>query len=185
MADGLNRNILTRDEIANKLISNHSSFTEYVDSLSDKDFMFSRNDKWTAGQQLEHLVRSVRPLTLGFMLPSFAFGLLFGKSNRAGRTYEQLVDKYKEKLAAGGRASGQFIPPSIPLARKQELISKLNRLAAKLASQVSSRSEKDLDKYVLPHPLLGKLTIREMMYFTICHVKHHEENIKIELEKWR
>jgi hypothetical protein len=119
------------------------------------------------------------------MLPSFVFGLLFGKSNRAGRTYEQLVDKYKQKLAAGGRASGQFIPPPIPLAKKSELISKLNRLAAKLAAQVSTRSEKDLDKYVLPHPLLGKLTIREMMYFTILHVKHHEENIKAELEKWR
>lgn len=25
-----------------------------------------------------------------------------------------------------------------------------------------------------PHPLLGKLTLREMMFFTIYHVQHHE-----------
>jgi hypothetical protein len=176
---------LTKEEIAEKLITDHRSFTDYIESLSEKEFMFSRNDKWTAGQQLEHLIRSVRPLALGFILPNFAIGLLFGKSNRAGRTYEQLVDKYKEKLAAGGRASGQFIPPPISVAQKDELITKLNRLATKLASQVKGFSEKDLDTYILPHPLLGKLTIREMMYFTICHVKHHEENIKTELEKWR
>ena len=185
MANGLKRNILNKEEIASKLISNHRSFTDYIESLSDKEFMFTRNDKWTAGQQLEHMVRSVRPLALGLIMPSFVFGLLFGKSNRAGRTYDQLVDKYKQKLAEGGRASGQFIPPKISLAEKPELISKLNRLASKLAGQVSKLSEKDMDKYVLPHPLLGKLTVREMMYFTICHVRHHEENIKAELEKWR
>jgi hypothetical protein len=176
---------MTKEEIASKLISNHRDFTDYIESLSEKEFMFSRNDKWTAGQQLEHLVRSVKPLTQGFLLPGFIIGWLFGKSNRTGRTYEQLVDRYKEKLAAGGRASGQFIPPPISVTKKAELITKLTRLAAKLAAQVEKFSEKDLDTYVLPHPLLGKLTIREMMYFTICHVKHHEENIKTELEKWR
>ncbi|HSF45405.1 MAG TPA: DinB family protein [Chitinophagaceae bacterium] len=176
---------MTIQEIASKLVSNHSAFTDYIDSLSDKDFMFNRNEKWTAGQQLDHLIRAVKPLTQGFMLPSWVFGLLFGKSNRPGKTYEELVEKYKLKLAAGGRASGQFIPPPISLSQKSDLIIKLNKLAGKLALQVSRLSEQDMDTYVLPHPLLGKLTLREMMYFTIYHVKHHEENIKAELEKWR
>jgi len=26
---------------------------------------------------------------------------------------------------------------------------------------------------LLPHPLLGKVTVREMLYFTIHHVQHH------------
>ncbi len=176
---------MNKQEIANALISNHSSFTDYIESLSDQEFMFSRNEKWTAGQQLDHLVRAVKPLTQGFMLPTFVFGFLFGKSNRAGKTFEELVAKYKQKLAAGGRASGRFIPQPIPLTKKTALNRKLNSLASKLASQISRLSEKDLDTYILPHPLLGKLTLREMMYFTIYHAKHHEENIRTELEKWR
>ena len=40
--------------------------------------------------------------------------------------------------------------------------------------RIDSFSEKDLDNYILPHPLLGKLTIREMLFFTIYHVQHHE-----------
>ena len=31
----------------------------------------------------------------------------------------------------------------------------------------------DLDRCRLPHPLLGKLTVREMMFFTLYHYEHH------------
>ena len=41
----------------------------------------------------------------------------------------------------------------------------------------------DLDKYVLPHPLLGKVTLREMLYFTIHHNEHHLELLKAGLRK--
>ena len=37
--------------------------------------------------------------------------------------------------------------------------------------------EEDLDNYILPHPLIGKTTIREMLYFTIYHVQHHHKAI--------
>jgi hypothetical protein len=30
-----------------------------------------------------------------------------------------------------------------------------------------------LDEYLLPHPLIGKLTIREILYFTIYHNLRH------------
>ena len=36
----------------------------------------------------------------------------------------------------------------------------------------------DLDKYFLPHPLLGKLTIREMLFFTLYHDRHHVNNVR-------
>ncbi len=41
--------------------------------------------------------------------------------------------------------------------------------------RVDSFSEAQLDALILPHPLLGKLTLREMLYFTIYHVQHHEK----------
>jgi len=43
---------------------------------------------------------------------------------------------------------------------------------------LSGFSEEDLDKLILPHPLLGKLTLREMMYFTIYHVQHHQRIVE-------
>ncbi len=34
-------------------------------------------------------------------------------------------------------------------------------------------NDRNPDRTLLPHPLLGKLTVREMLYFTIYHVEHH------------
>jgi hypothetical protein len=46
-----------------------------------------------------------------------------------------------------------------------------------LARRVNRFSESELDQLLLPHPLLGKLTLREMVYFTIYHAHHHERQI--------
>lgn len=43
-----------------------------------------------------------------------------------------------------------------------------------LSVRVDSWTEQDLDTVLLPHPLLGKLTVREMLYFTIYHAQHHQ-----------
>jgi hypothetical protein len=43
--------------------------------------------------------------------------------------------------------------------------------------------ENDLDKYRLPHPLLGKLTLREMLFFTLYHNRHHMNNVQRRLDQ--
>jgi hypothetical protein len=103
---------------------------------------------------------------------------MFGKTNRPSKTYDDLVTKYKTKLAAGGRASGPFIPPFISFEKKDELIKKYNEQKQKLIIKIEKQPEKDLDAYILPHPLLGKVTLREMLYFTIHHNEHHLELLK-------
>ena len=44
-------------------------------------------------------------------------------------------------------------------------------------------SEKDIDTYRAPHPLIGKLTVRELVYFSIYHVGHHHKSIQKLLKK--
>lgn len=169
---------MNKQEIINHLATNHRSFTDFTEFLSEEEFLSSRNNKWSAGQQLEHIILAVRPITQGLILPMFVFGMLFGKANRPSRTYDELVAKYKLKLEAGGVATRRFSPPVISYDQKPILINKLNALINKLTGQLNVLSENELDTYILPHPLLGKLTLREMMYFTIYHVEHHRENIR-------
>lgn len=173
---------MNKQEITTTLINNHKSFTDYLESVPDETFMLSKNEKWTPAQHLEHMVRSVRPVVLAFMLPRFLLGLIFGKSNRPSKTYDEIVHKYTQKLAEGIKATGVFVPPPVPLNKRTELIQRLNAVASKLASQVNGISEKDLDTYLLPHPALGKLTLREMIYFTMYHVYHHHKNLKAGME---
>ena len=37
--------------------------------------------------------------------------------------------------------------------------------------------EDDLDLYVIPHPLMERLTFQEILYFTIYHVQHHKKQV--------
>ncbi len=174
---------MTKQQINNELSERHKAFTSYIQMLNENDFTFSKGNKWTAGQQLDHIFRSVSPLVQVFMLPKFVPGLLFGKANRSSKSYDELVSRYKEKLAKGGIATGAFVPPSISYDKKEKLCKQVNSKVEKLCKQVNSFSEQQLDEYILPHPLLGKLTVREMLYFTMHHVDQHLEITKKNLEK--
>lgn len=170
-------------ELKQKLKESHAQFIRTIQHVSDADFIKSVNNKWTAGQQLDHIIKSVAPVNLAFTLPGFMVKMIFGKANRPSRTYDQLVEKYQGKLSAGGRAPGKFIPALVTVQQRDKLNKKLFRLTISLADKIEGFTEDQLDLLLLPHPLLGKLTLREMIYFTIYHAGHHEKQVVNNLEK--
>ncbi|MDZ4716592.1 MAG: DinB family protein [Cytophagales bacterium] len=167
---------MNKSEIQKFLILNYSSLVHRVRELGDGPAMQSVGEKWTPAQQLDHLVRSVRPVALAFSLPKFVLSLIFGTANRPSRSYDGLIEKYHSKLAGGGKASHPFIPGEP--GNVTRLGDRMDHLINKLTSRIDHFSEKELDQYILPHPLLGKLTLREMLYFTAYHAQHHERQIE-------
>jgi hypothetical protein len=165
-------------QIISALNEKTNAFNDFISPLNKEQFEATPDGKWSAGQNLEHLIRSIKPLQLAYGLPKFMLRILFGKTNRPSKSYDELVTKYKTKLAAGGRASGPFIPPPIKFERKDALLEKYDKQKQKLISKIEKQKEKDLDEYILPHPLLGKVTLREMLYFTIHHNEHHLNILK-------
>jgi hypothetical protein len=49
---------------------------------------------------------------------------------------------------------------------------------ASLVKALDGWRDADLDRYRLPHPLLGRLSIREMALFALYHGVHHVDNVK-------
>jgi hypothetical protein len=173
---------MKRELIKRLLSENHASFIDYINSLTKEKFLFAPQNKWTAGQQLDHIYLSAKPVALALSLPHFFLRLAFGKANRPSRTYEDLVKKYLTKLENGGKATRRFIPKAINVDQKESITKALNKSITTLCTKIEKFSEQELDTLVLPHPLMGKLTIREMLYFTIYHVTHHHAITKRNLE---
>jgi hypothetical protein len=169
---------MERKEIIKQLEETHRAFISYIDGLTEKEFLSSYQNKWTAGQQLEHIYLAVRPVTLAVHLPKILVRLIFGKSRREGKTYDELVKKYMTVLGSGGKASRPFIPRPVRWVQKKSIAAKLDIKIRSLCAGVERFSEQELDTMRLPHPLLGRITVREMLYFTIYHVGHHEGLIK-------
>src|SRR5205085_4225714 len=99
-------------------------------------------------------------------LPRLPVRIMFGKATKPSSTYEQLVNAYHHKLQSGYKASAPYVPKSVGADQKEKLITALNAKVNSLCSKIESFTESELDTLRLPHPLLGKLTMREMLYFT-------------------
>lgn len=170
--------ISNKSEIMEALDTNVTTFNQYILSLNKEQFENVSDGKWSAGQNLHHLVSSMQPLQAAFVLPKFMLGLLIGKANRPSKTYEALVEKYKLKLSGGGKAPARFTPPMVSFDKKETLIKKYDLQKEKLIQKIKKQSEEELDQYILPHPLLGKITMREMLFFTTYHNEHHLQIVK-------
>jgi hypothetical protein len=121
---------------------------------------------------------SIKPLNLALSLPDWFLKMYVGKANRPSKTYEELVEKYKFRLGQGGTASSSYIPKEVPVKSQRIIANQINTNIEKLCRKLDKYSEEKLDRLILPHPLLGKVTIREMMYFTIHHARHHHNSIE-------
>jgi len=165
--------VYNRTGIITALDRNINAFTDYIKTLDKDGFETAPNGKWTAGQNLDHLIRSIKPLQLAFILPGFVLKMAFGKANRPSKTYEDLVEKYISKLDSSYKLGKAFIPPPVPFSKKEFMLHKYADQKEKLIRKIHRKSEEELDMYILPHPLLGKITLREMLYFTIYHNEHH------------
>ena len=170
--------IQNKDEIIDALNEKINAFNNFISPMTKEEFEISPGGKWSAGQNLDHLIRAIKPLQLAFRLPKLFLKIFFGNANRPSKSYEQLVGKYKSKLAAGGKASGPFIPPVILFENKNALLKTYEKQKLNFIRKVRKQKESELDKYILPHPLLGKLTMREMLFFTIYHNQHHLETLE-------
>lgn len=171
---------LTKTEIEKQLRITAREFSDYCLSLNDDLFFFQPGDKWSAAQQTKHLITATNTAKLAFVLPKFMIRWIAGKPNRQSRTYDELVAKYKTKLEQGGKASSRYVPKPIPASYgKKKLIKNFNSSMNKMADAVKKNwKESQTDQYIAPHPLLGKITLTELCYFTIHHTKHHLESIK-------
>lgn len=167
----------TRSEITAALATRFDEAGTWFAQRPDATFDYAPPERWTEGQHLYHLILSAKPLNLTLRMPRIALRMRFGTAKAPGKSMEALAARYEATLAAGGKAPSRFVPPAVALKDKPRLLEALRREGERLIKVAETWSEQDLDKYVLPHPLLGDLTVRGMLFFTWHHMGHHLETL--------
>lgn len=171
---------MNKTEIITAAENIFNQFSETCSAI-DENRLFKRpENKWSAAENMQHLVISTNTTTLAYSLPKFLVSWIGGRPNRASRTYDEVKDKYYKKLSEGGRASGRFVPKPIEIKYgKHKLMDNWNKATSKFMQALTkNRTEEDLDRYLVKHPLLGRITLRELCYFTIFHTEHHLNSIQ-------
>jgi hypothetical protein len=169
-----------KTEILSRLQTAKENFAHTCSKIDAGVFFEQPAEKWSIAQHVQHLVISARSTRLAYRLPRFVLSWISGKPNRHSRSYDELVARYQTKLKNGGKAGGRFIPEPISSNYgHSKLIEQFKTTMQQLYTSIDRNWKDDqLDHYLAPHPLLGRITLRELGYFTIYHTWHHLAIIK-------
>ena len=170
-----------KETIVKSLNDAVQQFNVLISNLNQKEFETNYNEKWSAGQDLVHLIKVLRIVNIAYALPKPLIGILYGTNTNESRAFEQLRTLYKTALAGGAKSPAIYLPKPVLYHAKNGLINKHELLNQAFITKLNNIAESDLDKYQLPHPILGKVTLRELATFTCFHTEHHFELLQSKL----
>ena len=153
----------------------------FLRSIPGEEFFDPQGSAWSPAEHVRHLAKSARPVARAMGAPRIVLAFRFGLHRGASPPFADLRRRYLDRLAAGGQA-GRFAPgprprPSDVEAGRSEVVAEWRAANGALETALARWAEPSLDRYRLPHPLLGPLTIREMNMFTVYHTAHHLRRI--------
>lgn len=180
---------MDRLQILDAAIQSEREVADFFGCLTDDEFVLRVDGAWTPEEHLMHLNSAISAVAKGFGANRWLLRLRFGRAQQPSRSFDEVRADYHSRLAAGGRASGGFIPKvqdesRAVATRRAEVLARWQRVNARLRDAAANWSETDLDRIQLPHPLLGKITGREMLYFAVYHNSHHIANAKKRLPRF-
>lgn len=171
---------MEKAQIKDLLSAKYQDLENWVSDHPVEKWIEGPEGKWTTGQHIVHLIQSLKPLNRALRIPKPLLRYKFGLSNRDTRTYDEVVERYNRRLSAVGQVvspySRNMTPPTIQ--EKEEILIALNKQVEVLSKRMSRWKEYDLDRYILPHPLMGRMTIREILMWTAYHAEHHYKILK-------
>lgn len=165
----------THAEIMLALTRSKQDVAGFFGAIDAHRFFAHPDGVWSAAENLDHLIKAVKPLATALRLPKLLTRVAFGGARPEARSYDDIVQAYKEQLQQGGAASGRVLPSIETQSAdvQRELLTEWRTTNDKLLDTLRSWSDDTLDQQQLPHPLLGKLSVREMLFFTLYHNGHH------------
>lgn len=171
---------MDKEAIADLIEAKHSELISWLEQQPKESWTQGPVGKWTQGQQALHLLQSIKPLNDALSMPKFLLRFKFGKANRPVRDYDAIVKRYQERLldAKGKTYKGSQNMKVPTLADKHYILNRLQTESKKLQYKTKKISDKNLDTVILPHPLMGKMPVREIIMWIAHHVEHHTKILK-------
>lgn len=161
-------------KIIKSLSDNQDTFLKYIAGLTQEEYAYRYQLKWTAGQRLELIVLCIQPILQVFSLDKKVIVQTFGRTVRQGLSYAILTNQYIEKFKAGGKAPDRYPPETISAKQRKKSGASLLKMINEFCAKIKTFIEKGIDGLLIPYPLLHYLTLRGMLYNSIYHVTHHQ-----------
>lgn len=169
----------TKTEIQAELNKAFDKLGKVVLAMSEAEYATEPHaDKWSAAGHFEHVMLS-NAASATALKQSPAFFAQFGKLDRPGNNYQQVVANYQEKSKKIVlKPSSKYAPTSGVTKPREELLTSWKMVQTKLNERFDNWTDEDLENAVLPHPAAGLMSMKEMMLFTVYHTYHHIDGME-------
>jgi hypothetical protein len=171
----------TKQEIIEGYKSIWKQVEDVVSKVDSTQFLAKTDEKtWSIAEEFDHVLKAASAMSSAMKNKPILLKWKFGKPNRPLRTYKQAYNRYKEKLAlVNGKAvaPASFRSEENKTFDKEDMLKHWNMTLSKFEQRINKWSDKNLDKVLLPHPLLGKMMVRELLFFTHFHTEHHLKSL--------
>jgi DinB superfamily len=161
----------TMQDIRAALQADFQRVNDFLASLTEEKTNDRPNDKWSIGEEMEHLIRSTQGT--GMLFASGEDRLI--PNDHENRSFADLAREYDEKLPFAPSSIGRAVGPAEPQDFSVADLQTRFRAAYALVEQQLERWEEEPARawMVWKHPLLGKVTVFELAAFTLHHTRHH------------
>jgi hypothetical protein len=168
---------MNKFDLSQQISEAYTLFTSDVKNLAYADANLCINHKWSVNQNIDHINLSLTQLNKYFLLPKGRIQSVFGRSNKTEVTMAAFILKLKQTLKTGVKSTLTFTPNFSPK-NTQDLILQGQQIINEMVKALMLWTDEDLDTYNCPHPVLGNVSAREMLYFSSYHIKHHNKTVK-------
>jgi len=170
----------TKLEIMAALESNVEFSATLFSSLPDSLMFDGDPDHWSPAHHLVHLTEASVSVERALRR-----GTLPSHPTAKSRSYAEVRDAAaasvaatpKDRLLEMGRRA--VIAPGTT---RQDVVEAFATASARLRDAAAAWTEDALDRHALAHPLMGELTVREMLLFFVVHERHHLKSVRTRLE---
>lgn len=147
---------------------------KYLRAISVERFFAHPDQGWSIAENVKRLSKTTWPITMGLRLPTAIPSVIFGKG-AGSRSFAEVRETYYASLKNGFQA-GIYTPGKASAgqsAQQEKLIQKFQASVADLVEAFAKLDDAVLDSVRMPHPAIGRITIREMLYSSLNHDIHH------------
>ncbi len=177
----------TKSEIIAALEIQKLEIPAFLENIPSEQFFDGSSERWSVGYHVQHITSAVNRVAGGLLNAGV---LPKREPATASRDFATMREFYLETLKNTPSETLRQLGSRVTLeehtdleAYKTQLISNFENAITNFNNALEHFDETNLENLGMPHPVMGLLSSREMVFFIVYHNTHHQNGIKNLLEK--
>ncbi len=177
----------TKPELIAALETQKLEIPAFLESIPTQQFFDGSSERWSTAYHVQHVTSAVNRVAGGLLN---ADALPKREPATASRDFATMREFYSETLKITPSETLRQLGSRVTLEERQDLDAYKTQLISSFTNAIENFNtalegfdEANLEQLGMPHPVMGLLSSREMVFFIVYHNTHHQNGIQKLLEQ--